>query len=91
VIAGKLAAPHPRAVVDERHRRHRRIGGDRDDVRSRVQRVGDDLGEDRLLRRPGIRITQVLDEVQQIDAGLAQLRLLAGILTGLDFAVTAHV
>ena len=73
VIARQLATAHPGAVVHDGERGDRGIGRDRDGRRSRVERVGYDLDQDGLLRGPGVRVPQVLEEVEQIDAGLAHV------------------
>jgi len=56
VIARELASPHAGAVVGDRDGWGARIGIDGDAPRARVERVGDDLGEDRLLGGAGIRV-----------------------------------
>src|SRR5262249_3873862 len=49
VIARELAPSHARAVVDGGERRRSRVGREMDAARAGVERVGDDLREDRLL------------------------------------------
>ena len=71
VIARQLAPAHAGAVVHHDERLLRRVGEDADVERARVERVGHDLGEDRLLDRVGIGVAQVLEQVLEIDARLA--------------------
>ncbi|MFN7955337.1 MAG: hypothetical protein U0610_26675 [bacterium] len=66
----QVAPHHARAVVDHRERGPRGIGQEGDVRGTGVERVGDDLGEDRFLERAGIGIAQVLEQVQQVDSGL---------------------
>ena len=69
--APQVRAAHPLAVIDRRERRGGRVDRQRDARRPRVEAVGDDLGEYCLIEVAGIGIGEVLEEVQQIDAGLA--------------------
>ena len=71
VIARQLPALHPAPVV---HDGQRRVGGlveQADARRAGVERVGDDLGEDRLLERAGVRVPEVFEQVLEVDAGFA--------------------
>jgi len=67
VIARQVAPTHAAAVVHDGERGSRWIRADLDGGCPRVERVGHDLGEDGLLGGPRIRITQVLEEVEEID------------------------
>src|SRR5262245_5141816 len=70
VIARELAPSHSRAVVDGGERRSSRVGREIDAARAGVERVGDDLREDRLLEPAGVGVAQVFEEVDEVDAGL---------------------
>jgi hypothetical protein len=74
VVAPEFSPPHAGAVVHYGERGPRGIRADGDPRRARVERVGDDLGEDGLLEGPGIGVPQILEEVEEIDAGLAHAR-----------------
>jgi hypothetical protein len=74
VVPGKLAPPHPVAVIDDGQRGRGGIGGQGDLRGTGVQRVRHDLGENRLLDRAGVRIPEVLQEMQQIDSRLTHER-----------------
>jgi hypothetical protein len=74
VVAPHLRTFHPRAVVGDRERAARRVGCELDALRPRVERVGNDLGEDRLLHGPDVGIAEVLEQVQQIDPGFTHGR-----------------
>jgi hypothetical protein len=71
VEAGQVAAAHPGAVVHDGKGRCGRVGRERYGTGAGVERVGDDLGEDRLLEAAGVGVADVLEQVQEIDAGLA--------------------
>jgi hypothetical protein len=70
VVAGQLAAAHAEAVVYQREGGGGWIGQDRDRARARIEGIRDDFGEDRLVRRAGVGIAEVLEEAQQIDPRL---------------------
>ena len=72
VVAGQVAPAHPRPIVDDRERRQGGIGPEMKSGRARVEGVRHDLGHDRLLEGAGIGVPDVLQEVLQIDACLAQ-------------------
>ena len=71
MVAGQLAPPHAVPVVHDGQRGRRGVGGDSDRRGARIERVGDDLGEDRLLGGPGVGVAQVLQEVEEVDPSLA--------------------
>jgi hypothetical protein len=54
VVSGQLPPLHAAAIVDDRQGRFRGIGEQADAGRARVERVGHDFGEDRLLERAGV-------------------------------------
>ncbi len=71
VIPRQIPSLHPAPIVDDRERR---VGGARleaDACRARVERVGDDLGEDRLFERAGVGVAEVFEQVLEVDAGFA--------------------
>jgi hypothetical protein len=69
VIAAQVPARHARAVVHDRQAGGRGIRRDLYQVGAGVQRIGEYFGEDGLLDGAGIRVPQVLEEVQQVNAG----------------------
>lgn len=71
VIAGQLAPAHAGAIVHDGERGRDRIDLHPDGPCPRVERVGDDLREHRLLETPRIGVTQVFQQVAQVNAGLA--------------------
>src|SRR5439155_12783434 len=71
VIAGEVATLHPRAVVDREELGRARIAAQPDQPRAGIQRVGDDLGEDRLFQRAGICVAQVFEQMMEVDSSLA--------------------
>jgi hypothetical protein len=70
VVAGELAAPHALAIVDDGQRGGGRVRREGDPPSPGVERIGHDLGEDRLLDGAGIRVAEVLEEMQEVDARL---------------------
>ena len=74
VVAREVAPAHPAPVVDEHHGARGRVREDAHVRRSRVERVRDDLGQDRLLDRVGISVAEVFEQVLQVDARLAHWR-----------------
>ena len=71
VVTPHFPTLHPRAVVGDRERAARRVTRDVDAARSRVERVRHDLGENCLFQGTRVGIAEVLEQVQQIDPGLA--------------------
>ena len=71
VVARQLAPRHAGAVVAHHQGPLGGLDQQADARGARVERVGDDLGEDRLLERAGIGVAQVLEQVLQVDPGLA--------------------
>ncbi len=71
MVPCQLPTLHPAAVVHHRQRRLHGVCCDDDPARARVQRVGNDLGENRLFQRAWVRVTQVLQEVKQVNASFA--------------------
>ena len=71
VVARQVAPLHAGAVVDGRERRSRRVDHELYGSCARIEGVGDDLGQDRLFDRSGISVTQVLEQVEEVDARLA--------------------
>jgi hypothetical protein len=74
VVSGELAPPHAMPVVDDGQRGRGGIDGQGDLRGTGVQRVRHDFGENRLLDRAGVRIPEVLQEMQQIDSRLTHER-----------------
>src|SRR5439155_27359460 len=74
VVTGQLAPPHSGAVADHREGGLGGVGPDHDVAGPRVERVGDDLGDDGLFEGAGIGVTQILEEMKQVDAGFAHRR-----------------
>ena len=99
MVAGQLATAHAGPIVEDGEGGRRRVGGDRDRRGARVEGVGDDLGEDRLLGSTRVGVAQILEKVEQIDACLAQgvpLRLRGHVLARRHhrvsaFSIFAHV
>jgi hypothetical protein len=71
VVARQFAAPHAVAVVDHGQRGGGGVGHDGDLGGAGVQGVRHDFGEDRLIDRARIRVPEVLEKVQEVDAGFA--------------------
>ena len=71
VVPGELAPPHAVSVVDHGKRGSSRVGREADLGGAGVERVRHDLGEDRLLDRPGIRVPEVFEKMQEVDSRLA--------------------
>jgi len=71
VITAQLAATHAAAVIDDVERGRARICGQADRGGPGIERVRDDLGQDGLLERARVRVAQVLEEVEQVNAGFA--------------------
>ena len=71
VITTQLAATHTAAVIHDVERGCGGIGGQADLRGPGIEGVRDDLGEDGLLERARVRIAQVLEEVEQVNAGFA--------------------
>ncbi len=79
MVARQLAAYHAAAIIDDRERGALGIGCQHNAARTRIERIGHDLGEDDLLERAGIRVPQILEQMLQIDPGFSREVLLAGI------------
>ena len=72
VMGPRQFAPlHPAPIVDDRERCLSRIGQQADARCSRVERIRDDFGEDRLLERSGVRVPQIFEKMLEVDAGFA--------------------
>ena len=71
VIPAQLPATHAAAVIHDVERGRAGVAGQTDFGRSGVQGVRHDLGQDGLLERARVRIAQVLEEVEQVNAGFA--------------------
>src|SRR6266508_4619761 len=71
VVAGEVAAAHPSTIVHEGERALGGVRGDGQRCGTRVDRVGDDLGENGLLGGAWIGVAEVFEEVQEIDARFA--------------------
>ena len=76
VISRQLPPLHPAPVVHHRERRLGGVGDDADAGGAGVERVGDDLGEDRLLERAAVSVSQVFEQVLEVDARFAHSALL---------------
>jgi len=74
VVARQLAPPHAGTVIDNREGRRDGIGGDDDRRGAGIERVRDDLGENRRLGGAGIRVAQVFQQMEQVDPRLAHGR-----------------
>jgi hypothetical protein len=77
VVACQLSALHAPAIVDDRQCRSDCIGQQANAGRTRVKCIRDHFGEDRFFERPGVGITQVFEEVLQVDACLTHRRILS--------------
>ena len=71
VIPRQLPPLHPPPIVHDRERRVGRVGLEPDARRAGVERVGDDLGQDRLFERAGVGVAQVFEQMLEVDAGFA--------------------
>jgi hypothetical protein len=71
VVASEIAAWHPGSIVGNGQRGARRISAEDDAPRPRVERIGDDLGEDRLLDAARVGVAQVFEKTLQVDASFA--------------------
>src|SRR5690606_11273777 len=66
VIPRQLPLRHAASIVRSSQRRVCAVRFERERVRTRVQRVSDDLRQDRLLERSRVRVAQILQEVDQV-------------------------
>src|SRR5439155_16995885 len=71
VVARQLAPLHSGPVVRDGEGRLRGLGPEPDAARSRIERVGDDLGEDGLLEGAGISVAQILEQMEKVNTCLA--------------------
>ena len=71
VIPGQVAPLHPPPIVDNRERRCARAGLEADPGGAGVERVGDDLGENRFLEGAGVGVAEVFEQVLEVDPGFA--------------------
>jgi len=69
VVACEVSALHAAAVINDRQRRDGRVGQEANASRTGVERVRDDLGEDRLFKGAGVGVPQVFEEVLEVDSG----------------------
>jgi hypothetical protein len=77
VVACQLSALHASAIVDDRQCRIDGVGQEVNAGRARVKRIRDHFGEDRLFEGPGVGIPQVFEEVLEVDACFAHVRILS--------------
>ena len=69
VVLAQLRARHARSIVSNSEARGRGIGIDADQACACIERVGEYLREDGFLKRAGIGVAQILQQVQQVYAG----------------------
>jgi hypothetical protein len=72
VVPAEFAAGHAAAVVEGDERALATLRPQFEAARARVERVGHDLREDRLLEAARIRVPEVLEQVHQVYARFAQ-------------------
>ncbi len=77
VVTGKLSPLHASSIIDDGQRGIGGVGRQADTGRARVEPVGDDFRENRLLERTGICVAKVFEEMVEVDASFAH----AGILS----------
>ena len=77
VISGQLPPLHPAPVVDDRQGPVGRVGAQADERRTRVERVGNDFGQDCFFERTGIGIAKVFKQMLEIDPGFTHGRILS--------------
>ena len=77
VVACQLSALHASAVVDDRQCRIDCVGQEANAGRTRVERIRDHFGEDRLFEGPGVGILQVFEEVLEIDSRFTHVGILS--------------
>ena len=77
VVACQLSALHASAVVDDRQCRIDCVGQEANAGRTRVKRIRDHFGEDRLFEGPGVGIPQVFEEVLEVDSGFTHVGILS--------------
>jgi hypothetical protein len=68
VVSAKFLPLHTTAVVDDGQGGVGRVGQQADAGRTRVERVGDDFGEDRFVERTGVGVPKVFEEMLKVDA-----------------------
>ena len=76
VVLGEFAALHAAPVIDNGQRAIGLVRQEVDARGTRVERIGDDLGKDRLFERTGIGVSQILEQVLDIDSGFTHARIL---------------
>jgi hypothetical protein len=77
VVTRQFTPLHPAAVVHDRQSRVGGVGRDADRAGAGIKRVGDDLGQDRVLERAAVGVSEVFEEVLKVDARLAHVRIVA--------------
>jgi hypothetical protein len=70
VIPGQLAPTHAAAVVDDGEGSRCRVGRQRDRAGLGIERVCDDVSEDRFLARARVGVAEIFEKVKEIDACL---------------------
>src|SRR6266545_2954989 len=75
VIAAQLPATHAPAVVHDIEPGRAGVAGQADFGRSGIEGIRDDLGQDSFLERTRVCVAQVLEEVEQVNAGFAHGKL----------------
>ena len=71
VVPGQLSPLHPASIVHDRQRRVSRVREEADANGTRVERIGNDLGEDRFLERAGVGVPKVFEEMLEVDSSFA--------------------
>ena len=77
VVACQLPPLHASAIVDDRQCRTDCVGQEANAGRTRVKRIRDHFGEDRLFEGPGVGIPKVFEEVLEVDSGFAHVGILS--------------
>ena len=72
VIPGELLPLNPAAIGHDGQCGFGRARQQPDQGRARIERIGDDFGENLLLERAGVGVAQIFEEVLEVDAGLAR-------------------
>ena len=71
MVLGEVAAAHAAAIVEDGERALNRVGSKGQHCCARVDGIGDDLGQDRLLRSARIGVAEIIEKMQEIDARFA--------------------
>ena len=77
VVADQFPPLHAPAVVDDRQRRTSSVSRHADPARTRIESVRDNFSEDRLFEGAGVGISQIFEQMLEVDSGFAHTGILS--------------